>query len=167
MNPGETGKIQIALQTTECVLYGPIDATIYVIVNGKRNLTADYAITLKADLKEDFSALTVEERQQAPILEVADKIQLGTVKVGKKLTSKITLSNVGVNPMLVRRVISNDSHLTVIAPKSAIKGGKKADLKLELNAQELSAGNYSRVITLITNDPAHAVVRLYIDWVVE
>ena len=57
--------------------------------------------------------------------------------------------------------------ITVIAPKSAIKGGKKADLKLELNAQELSAGNYSRVITLITNDPAHAVVRLYIDWVVE
>ncbi len=167
LQPNETGKLQVALQSNDCPLYGPVDAKMYVVVNGEKKMTDEFAITLKADLKEDFSKLSVEERQQAPILEITNPIQLGTIKAGKKLSSKVTLSNVGMNALVVRRIISNDTNINLVAPKSAIKGGRKADLKLEVNALDLEAGNYSRIITIITNDPAHTVVRLRVDWVVE
>lgn len=167
LQPNETGKIQIALQSSDCPLYGPVDATMYVMVNGEKKLTDEYAITLKADLKEDFSKMTVEERQQAPIVEYAATTNLGTIKTGKKIASKITLSNVGLNPLVIRRVISNDKDINAYAPKSAIKGGKKADLKFDLNTANMAAGTYARVITLITNDPAHSVIRLRVEWVVE
>jgi hypothetical protein len=165
--PGETGKLQFALQSDECPIYGPFDVTYYVVVNGQRILTDEYAITLKLDIKENFSGLSIEERQQAPIMETTNPLALGTIQKGKKLTSKITLSNVGLNALIVRRLISSENYLTVYPPKSSIKGGKKADLKLEIDTRTLQVGNYSRIITIITNDPAHSVVRLRVDWVVE
>ena len=167
LQPNETGKIQIALQSSDCPLYGPVDATMYVMVNGEKKLTDEFAITLKADLKEDFSKMTVEERQQAPIVEYAATTNLGTIKAGKKIASKITLANVGLNPLIVRRVISNDKDINAYAPKSAIKGGKKADLKFDLNTANMAAGTYARVITVITNDPTHSIIRLRVEWVVE
>jgi hypothetical protein len=167
LQPNETGKIQIALQSSDCQIYGPVEATMYVMVNGEKKLTDEFAITLKADLKENFSKMTVEERQQAPIVEYAATTNLGTIKAGKKIASKITLSNVGLNPLVIRRVISNDNEIHVYAPKSAIKGGKKADLKFDLNTVDMKAGTYARVITVITNDPTHSVIRLRVEWVVE
>ena len=100
-------------------------------------------------------------------MEYAATTNLGTIKNGKKIASKITLSNVGLNPLVIRRVISNDTDINAYAPKSAIKGGKKADLKFDLNTANMAAGPYARVITLITNDPAHSVIRLRVEWVVE
>jgi hypothetical protein len=137
-----------------------------VVVNGKKILSDEYAISIKANIKEDFSKMSVEERQQAPILEYTPAINFGTIKAGKKVPTKFTLSNVGVNPLIIRRAFIIDEAITLSAPKT-IKGGKKADLKVELNTQNMKVGNYSRVITVITNDPTHSVVRLTINWTIE
>ena len=63
--------------------------------------------------------------------------------------------------------MSNDKDINVYAPKSAIKGGKKADIKFDLNTANMTASSYTRIITVITNDPAHSVIRLRVEWVVE
>ena len=55
VEPQQTGKLQFALQSAECPLYGPITAKAYVIVNGKRDLSNTYEIALSANIKEDFS----------------------------------------------------------------------------------------------------------------
>jgi hypothetical protein len=158
----------VALQSAECPLYGPIDTKVYLIVNGKRVLSDQYAITLKADLREDFSQMTVEERQQAPIIETSATIDLGVIKKGKLSTHKLHVANVGVNPLLIRRIISDEEYVNITAPKSPIKGGKSVDLKLDINATQITdAAEYSRVITLITNDPAHSALRIRINWTIE
>ena len=168
LQPGQTGKLQVALQSAECPLYGPIDTKVYLIVNGKRVLSDQYAITLKADLREDFSQMTVEERQQAPIIETSATIDLGVIKKGKLSTHKLHVANVGVNPLLIRRIISDEEYVNITAPKSPIKGGKSVDLKLDINATQITdAAEYSRVITLITNDPAHSALRIRINWTIE
>ena len=163
----ETGKFQFALQAMECPLWGPVEVKVYVVVNGKRKLTDDYAITLKADIKEDFSQMTTEDMQQAPILEVKNVIDLGSVKSGKKLSAKLTLNNAGVNPLWIRRMMSNDKAVSVIAPKASIKNGKKVDAKLEIQTAGMSSGNYSRQVTIISNDPKKSVTKVTLNWVVE
>jgi hypothetical protein len=140
---------------------------MYVMINGKRKITDDYAITLKMDIKEDFSQMTVEDQQQAPILDVQNQVNLGSVKAGKKLVSKLALGNVGVNPLWIRRVISNDKMVSVVAPKTAIKSGKKGEIKVEINTAGLAVGNYSRQITVINNDPKKSVSKVTLNWVVE
>jgi hypothetical protein len=168
LQPGETGKLQVALQSDLCPIYGPVDAKIYLIVNGKRVETDEYAITLSTDIREDFSQMTVEQRQQAPIIEIAESIDLGVIKMGKVSSHKVHLNNAGVNPLLIRRIITDGQYIKVATPKNPIKGGRGLDLKLDLDASKIKeAANYSRTITLITNDPAHATIKLRINWTIE
>lgn len=168
VEPKQTGKILFSLHTTECPELGPLTVKAYVMVNGKRNISETYEITLSANIKEDFSHLTVEQRQQAPIMEVTKEIDLGTINVSKKISSKLTIANAGINPLIIRRVISNDEHIKFVAPKSAVKAGRKVDMKLELDATSgINPARYSRNLTLITNDPNNPVVNIKINWVVE
>ena len=173
LQPKETGKLIITLLPDECPLYGPVDARIYMMVNGKRMLTDEYAIRLSANLQEDFSKLTVEQRQQAPIVEVERTIDLGTVKAGKKASFKIAIKNAGSDPLWVRRVVLDDKLINMTAPKSAIKSGHRGDIRVDINAQnskgEHSAEptHYSRTATLITNDPENPSITLKINWTTE
>ena len=166
VEPNQTGKLQFALQSAESPLFGPVTAKAYVIVNGKRDLSSTYEIALSANIKEDFSQLTVEERQQAPIVEVVRELNLGTIAKGKKLSAKLTLTNAGINPLLVRRVIMSTENVHFATPK-AIKAGRKADIKFELDASAYESAQYSRIMTLITNDPNTPVINIKVNWVVE
>ena len=164
--PKQTGKLQFALQTDQCPLLGPVTAKAYVVVNGKREISSTYEITLSANIKEDFSRLTVEERQQAPIVNVVRDIDLGTIAKGKKVSTKLAVSNVGINPLIIRRVVVTDSNVRVSEPKAAIKAGRKLELKLDVEAN-MDAAQYARVITLITNDPQTPVINIKVSWTVE
>ena len=165
--PGQTGKIQLSLQTASCPVYGPMEAKFYVQVNGKRELSDAYAITIKANLVEDFSGMSAEDIQQAPIVEINTEINAGVIKAGKKLTIKVPLSNAGVNPLMVRRAYSNDAELEVQQPKAAIKGGKKADIRVDINAINTNPAQYSRTLTVITNDPKKPISKVKVTWTVE
>lgn len=168
VGPNETGKLQFALQTGECPLLGPINVKAYVMVDGKRNFDKAHEITLTANIREDFSHMSVEELQQAPIVEVAREINLGTLAKGERVGSKITIANAGYNPLHIRRVVINDSNIKYVVPKSAIKGGRKADLKMELTtSREQNSANYTRLLTLITNDPKKPVITIKLNWVIE
>ena len=171
VRPGETGNLQVTLQLDECTLWGPSENKVYIIVNGQRNITDPFAITVKADLREDFSLMTVEQKQQAPIIEVPNVVgnvlKLDPLKAGKKYNLKLNMVNAGIDPLIIRRIISNDNFITIDAPKTTIKGGKKMDCHMVVNTMGLEPGNYSRVITIINNDPNKSVFKITISWVVE
>ena len=83
----------------------------------------------------------------------------------KKLLGKIAIGNAGVNPLAVRRVIVNDSQIVVTAPKSTIRSGKKAEVKVDITtAATDEPAQYSRIMTLITNDPNTPVVNVKLIW---
>jgi hypothetical protein len=166
LEPGQTGKLQMTLQTDECPLYGPVDTKIQFIVNGKTYTATNQTITYKADIKEDFSKMTPEDIQQAPIIEYTATLDADVVKVGKKTTSKLTLHNAGLNPLHIRRVYSNDGNINIVPPKS-IKGGKSEVLPVTINAANATAGQYTREITIITNDPKKPIAKVKVVWTVE
>ena len=166
--PNETGKIQVTLNSQDSPLFGPIEAKMYVVVNGKRNISDVYAISINANIKENFSTLSVTDRQQAPIIEVQRTIDLGVLQQGKKYFSKFTIGNVGVNQLYVRRIFANDPAINIQAPKSSIKGGKKTEIKFEIDATDMQpTKQYVRIITLISNDPNASVINIKVNWTVE
>lgn len=165
--PNETGQLQFALQTDEAPI-GPISPKVYVMVNNNKDLSDTYQIALSAHINEDFSHLSVEERQQAPIVEVSKEVELGTVIRGKKLMTKLTLTNVGINPLYVRRAVVSDPNIHCIVPRTPIKSGRKGDIKIELTTDANTAiAQYARVLTLITNDPNNPVINVQLNWVVK
>lgn len=167
VKPQETGKVQIALTPETANIFGPIEGSFLIVVNGKQVATDDYKIIVRADIDEDFSTLSAEDHRNAPILDVAATVNMGNIAAGKVGKRTVSLTNVGADPLKIRRVLNNNKELKATYNKSELKNGKSAQLKLEVPTAGLQAGAYSRQLTLITNDPAKPKFIITINWTVE
>lgn len=166
VKPNEVGKFVFSFDTKAPKLYGPQEAFVYVVIDGKKAINDTYKLTVKANVVEDFSKLSVEDKQKAPILETETKFNAGKVKAGKVLKFNFPIKNTGVNPLEIRRVYSEDSRL-VFKPCKAVKSGKKDAIGVEINTKGLEPGQYGRELVLITNDYARPIQKINISWVVE
>ena len=162
----EVGKFMFVLDSKLTKLYGPVEVYAYVVVDGKKELSETYKLTIKANIEEDFSQMTVEQKQQAPILEVAAEQQVGKIAAGKAHKYAFSLKNSGANPLEVRRVYCTNKNITVKAPK-AVKSGKKGAVNVEINTKGLEPGAYTREVVVITNDYKNPVKKVKINFVVE
>lgn len=170
VKPNETGKFSFIFDSKVCKLYGPVDVSVYAVVNGKRIITKDYQISLHADVVEDFSSLTPEQRQQAPIIEMSNQFDLGSVVAGKKIKKNINIKNSGTNPLVIHRVYSTDTKVNCTAPKSIKASPKVSPIKVEINTmangKPLESGKYRSEIMVITNDPNHPRHTVTLTWTV-
>ena len=157
VKPNETGKLIVVVNSADNALYGPINSAVYVVVNGQQVISDEYRINLKGEVMEDFSKLSVEEKQAAPISMLSEKADFGVIAAGKVAKKNLAIQNMGTNPLMVRRVVALTDDVKVSAPKAGIKSGKKGDIKVEIKAlkdgKPLEAGEYTREILVITNDP--------------
>ncbi|MBQ3998954.1 MAG: DUF1573 domain-containing protein [Paludibacteraceae bacterium] len=166
VKPNETGKFIFALNTNATKLYGPVEVNAYVVVDGKKELSDTYKLTIKANIVEDFSNMTVEQKQQAPIIEVAAESNAGKLAAGKTYKFVVPVKNTGVNPLEIRRVYSTDAHLNPKAPKP-VKSGKKGAVAIDINTKGLTPGSYSREVVIISNDYVNPIKKVKINFVVE
>lgn len=166
VKPNEVGKFIFALDTKNTKLYGPYEFYAYVVVDGKKQINETFKLTIKANVVEDFSNLTTEQKQQAPIIEVEAETTIGKVAAGKTIKYMLPFKNIGVNPLEVRRAYCTDNHLKVKAGK-AVKSGKKGAITVDINTKGLQPGAYTREIVLITNDYKNAIKRIKINFTVE
>ena len=166
VKPNEVGKFIFAIDTKKTKLYGPVEFKAYVVVDGKKDISETFELIIKAEIVEDFSQMTTEQKQQAPIAEVQKEVELGTIAAGKTIKYFIPIRNSGVNQLEVRRVYCADSRLHFKTPK-AIKSGKKGAVAIDLNTKGLQAGAYSRQLVVITNDYEHSQQKVTLKWTVE
>lgn len=166
VKPNEVGKFFFVLDTKSTRLYGPVEVYAYVVVDGKKNISDPYKLTIKANIVEDFSAMTVEQKQQAPIIEMQKEYNAGKIAAGKNLKFIIPVKNTGVNPLEIRRAYSSDKNIHIKEPK-AIKSGKKGALSLEINTKGMAPGNYTREVTIISNDYINSIKRVKVSFAVE
>ena len=167
VKPEQVGQFVFSFDTKAPKLYGPVEAYAYVVVDGKKEISDAFKLTIKANVVEDFSALTVEEKQQAPIIEVNNELTVGNkLASGKSYKYVITVKNSGVNPLEIRRAYSSESRLAIKAPK-AIKSGKKAALNVTINTKGLEPGTYTREVVIISNDFKQSVKKVRLTFVVE
>lgn len=162
----ETGKFVFAVETNNTKLYGPVEANAYVVIDGKREINDTYKLTVRANIVEDFSTLTVEQKQQAPIIEVPNEFNVGTLAAGKVHKYVFPIKNIGVNPLEIRRIYAVDKALTCKQPK-AIKSSKKGTVAVDINTKGLQPGAYTREVIIISNDYMNSVRRVKLNFTVE
>jgi len=166
VKPTEVGKFIFAIDSKATKLYGPVEVYAFVVVDGKRDISEAFQLTIKAEIVEDFSALTLEQRQQAPIIEIEKDIDAGKIAAGKALKMVIPVKNSGVNPLEIRRAYNADEHLRIKTPK-AIKSGKKGAITVDIDTKGLEPGTYARQLLVISNDFEHSQKKITIRWTVE
>ena len=166
VQPNEVGKFLFVFDTKATKLYGEVEAFVYIVVDGKKEISETYKLTVRANIVEDFSGLSVDQLHLAPILETAAEIDLGSIAAGKITKQYFPVKNNGVNPLEIRRVYANDKNI-VFKPCKAVKSGKKGAINVEINTKGMAPGKYSRQILLITNDPKQAQKKITLNWRVE
>lgn len=166
VQPNEIGKFIFALDSKKTKLFGPVEVNAYVVVDGKRVIDEAHQLTIQANIVEDFSNLTVEDKQNAPIIETLNEFNAGKIVAGKTLKYSFPIKNDGVNPLEIRRAYSPNDQLKVKAPK-AIKSGKRGAITVDIDARALNPGNYSREIVIISNDYLNPIKRIKLNFTVE
>ncbi len=166
IKPEQTGKFIFVIDTKDPKMYGPQEGYAYVVIDGKKEIDEAHKLTIKANVVEDFSGLTVEQKQQAPIIEVPAEFNAGKIAKGKNLKFYFPIKNIGANPLEIRRVYAADKALNVKQPK-AVKSGKKGNVGVEINTKNMTPGAYGREVVVITNDYLNPIKRVKINFVVE
>lgn len=113
-------------------------------------------INVMAQVMEDFSNLTDQERQDAPVAwtDCDDRIDFGTITTQETVTRTFTITNKGKAKLLIRRLwIPNDEDITITIDRIEIKHNKSATVKVTVNTSRLNGNILDVPLTLISNDP--------------
>ncbi len=168
LKPNEEGKITLTFNSKNCTQWGPISDNAYVNFANPKKANEANKILIVSNIVEDFGAMTLDQKRNAPILELPSKsVNLGVIKSGEKKLAKFKLNNKGQNTLEVRRIINSNKELTVRQSKLSIGSGKSAEISLELNTNGLSDGDYKKSITIQTNDPENSFMILVLNWTVK
>lgn len=111
-------------------------------------------------LNEDFSGLTAKQLERAPRISVStSSVDLGSVEKGSRPTAEIIVQNYGREPLVLRRVSSSDSSVTVKTGSTKIKAGKQAVIKITVDTDKVSdtRGLINSKLSIIANDPQRPV----------
>lgn len=165
LQPNQEGTIRVSFDAKKSTEWGPIKEDVYVVLNGKKNVSNNFKITILGDIVEDFSKLSSTEKRLAPIMEIkSPNLHFGNIKKGNRVRGKIDVKNVGTNPLEIRRIINNNSDITVRPQRMTVRGGKTEKLQVYIDTKYLPKGGYKKRFSVQTNDPNRTVVVYVVDF---
>ena len=154
---GEKASIKVAYDAARKNDWGFVTDRISMILNDNR--TQEHKLTVTATIEEDFSRWTAAQLQNAPAISVDRQvIEAGKIKKGEKTTYQVKLTNNGKSKLLIRKIESGSTSITVDAPKE-INAGASASLTITFDSAGQS-GEQSKSIEVITNDPKNSKITL-------
>lgn len=163
--PGETGKIIFTLSSAMRNDWDYVIDRLSLTVNGE--LLPNNIISLTANIKEDFSAMTASEFSRSP-LAIFDTttFDFGSVPVNTSVGHDFVLTNKGKSDLYIRKVNASCGCTAVHPSKTIIPPGDSTVIKVLYNTQGRNGAD-KKAITVITNDPRRPKIILWIKAFVE
>ena len=158
VQPKTEGRVLITYLADKVKDWGPRNDMFDIYVKGQETHMQDNHILLMADIWEDFSGLSREQREQAPEIEVsATSLDFG--KGDQPRSRTVTIRNTGHERLRIRKIQNGDTDAfqTSVASMS-IKPGETTELRITFDPQRADKRNVSEHITIISTDPANSRV---------
>jgi hypothetical protein len=132
-----------------------------LLVNGK--MLPNNKISVTANIREDFSQMTPADLEKAPVVDFDElSFDFGTIGQDKQIEHVYTLTNRGKSNLYIRKVGASCGCTAVQPEKTMIPPGKSTAIKVVFNPAGRE-GNQKKAITVITNDPKHSKVILWLN----
>lgn len=152
--PGEMSVLNVFFNAATADQYGIV--TDSLLINIQPGGPSFY-FPVVGIVEEDFSKLTPQQLADAPqLVIIGDRIDFGQVPMGPAapVEATIEVQNQGKDPLIIRRVYSQDPAIEARADKTEIKRGKKAKITVTFDPDAQPSGLINSRVTIITNDPA-------------
>lgn len=164
LGPQQEGRIDMeyasALQNNWDYAVDRVD----LLVNGKA--APNNRISITANIKENFQALSAEEMALAPVVEFTETTyDFGTTSPDKVIEHVFILKNTGKSNLYIRKVAASCGCTAVQPAKTTIAPGESTQIKTVFNPAGRD-GNQKKAITVITNDPKRSKSILWLNGIV-
>lgn len=160
LKPGEKGIIQARYDASQKGDWGFVSDQIYVIFNGERKY--NNRLSISATIAEDFTKMTEKELENAPILEVDNKVfEFGVITQSQKVEHDYIITNKGKDNLIIRKVKASCGCTAVTPEKTILAKGESTKVHAVFDPRGKS-GRQNKTITIITNDPKQSNILLRI-----
>ena len=144
--------ISIKYDATNKNDWGFVTDKIQLQVNDKT--TGD--ITVAATISEDFSHYN-GNFEKAPAISLSEtEYTLNDLDKNSTYTHEFTIQNIGKSELVIRKIKTSDSNLSVTASRDTVKPGKK--IKVNLSVKTGNAQKLIKIIQFTTNDPHNPIM---------
>lgn len=160
LKPGQKGMIEGTYDATKNAGWGNVSDMVKIKLNGVVQENLFYYVS--ANLVEDFSSLSKEELENAPVFKVeATTVDLGKIKGSTQNEVEFKFKNEGKNDLLIRFIRSTCGCTAVQQGNQnvGIKNGESSSIKAVFNSGSYS-GKVTKAIYVYTNDPKNSEVVL-------
>ena len=153
VKPGEKGTIEIKYLTDKQKDWDFIINRIDIYLNGTTDRS--YKLVVSANVQEDFSSMTPEEKANAASIKFSEKtFNFNQLKQGEKIDYEYTFTNTGKSDLIIRKVRASCGCTAVVMDETVIPAGQSSSIKVSFNSAG-KKGNQNKTVTVITNDPSH------------
>ncbi|MGQ9619364.1 MAG: DUF1573 domain-containing protein [Bacteroidales bacterium] len=162
LKPGQKGLIEGTYDATKNGNWGTVSDVIRIKVNGTAQDNTWFYVS--ASLVEDFSNLTKEELENAPVFKIASAtVDLGDMKPATNKDVEFKFTNEGKRDLIIRHIRSTCGCTAVNQSSSnVVKPGESGLIKATFNSGSYK-GRVTKAIYVYTNDPAHSEVVLMLN----
>lgn len=158
IDPKQQGRVLVTFETEKADDWGTHTDVIDIYVKGQETRMKNNRITLLADIWEDFSKLTREQRQQAPEIEVSNTI-LDFERGNNARTREFTIRNTGREKLMIRKIQNDDAEaFDTTIDKTALAPGQTAKVRVTFRPDKTRKRTINQHITVISNDPNNSRV---------
>ena len=167
LKPGQKGIIEGTYDATKNNQWGNVYEMVKIRINGVVLETVYYYIS--ANLVEDFSKMTKEDLEKAPVFQLAkNTIDLGKIKGSTASEIEFKFTNAGKTDLMIRNVRATCGCTAVQqSPLGVgIKPGESSSIKAVFNSGSYK-GKVVKTIYVYTNDPKNSEAVLMINAEVE
>jgi hypothetical protein len=167
LKPGEKGIVEGTFDATKNPGWGNVSDMVKVKLDGVAQENVYYYVS--ANLVEDFSSLTAEEMEKAPVFKVASTtVELGKIKGATQNEVEFKFTNEGKSDLIIRHIRSTCGCTAVQQGNAGIgiKPGESSSIKAVFNSGSYN-GKVTKAIYVYTNDPKNSEVVLMLNADVE
>jgi hypothetical protein len=167
IKPGQKGIIEGTYDATKNQGWGNVSDMVKIKLNDTIQETVYYYIS--ANLVEDFSQMTREDLENAPVFKVeSTNIDLGKIPGSTAKEAEFKFTNAGKSDLIIRHVRSTCGCTAVQGGTQGIgiKPGQSNSIKAVFNSGGFK-GRVTKAIYVYTNDPKNSEVVLMINAEIE
>ena len=158
IEPKQQGRVLVTFETEKVKDWGTRTDVIDIYVRGQETRMKNNHITLLADIWEDFSKLSKEQRQNAPEIEVSNTI-LDFERGNNTRTRELTVRNTGKETLQIRKVQHDDAEaFKTTIEKTSLKPGEATKMRVTFDPSKTKKRSINQHLTIISNDPSNSRV---------
>lgn len=153
LNPGQRGLLIFSYDGEKKSDLGYFDEIVQLALNGDQTLD----LRIMSVVYEYFPPVPKSMEGMVPKLGISETdIDLRVISSNSKVSRSITFTNMGKEPLLIRKVMANCSCVQINLGKDELESGEKTDLKFTFDPKGRKGIDHKH-ISIFSNDPLNPV----------